>query len=189
MDKVIRRINLAGARGEEARKLLRREWLATNGLGGYASGTISGSVSWRYHGLLISALPAPFGRMAMLNHLTESIHLSDGCVVQFGGGEPREPEESAKTLNHLKEFRLENGLPVWHYEIDGVILEKHVLFLYGQNTVHINYRVLSSQQDVVLELRPSMHFRGHERPVDDKLSEGYELRAEANRYEVRMPDL
>jgi predicted glycogen debranching enzyme len=189
MEKLVRRIDLRNLQGEEARKLLCREWLATNGLGGYASGTISGSVSWRYHGLLISALPAPFGRMAMLNHLTESIHLSDGRVVQFGGGEPREPEESAKTLNHLKEFRLENGLPVWHYEIDGVILEKHVLFLYGQNTVHINYRVLSSQQDVVLELRPSMHFRGHERPVDDKLSEGYELRAEANRYEVRMPDL
>jgi hypothetical protein len=46
-----------------------REWLVTNGLGGYASGTISGVVTRRYHGLLIAALPDPFGRTAMLTHL------------------------------------------------------------------------------------------------------------------------
>ena len=60
MEKLIRRIDLTRARGEDARQLLRREWLATNGLGGYASGTICGSVTWRYHGLLIAALPSPF---------------------------------------------------------------------------------------------------------------------------------
>ena len=54
MDKVIRRIDFTRARGADARELLRRQWLATNGLGGYASGTISGSVTWRYHGLLIA---------------------------------------------------------------------------------------------------------------------------------------
>src|SRR5204863_8215135 len=63
---LVRRIELRQARGEEARQLLRREWLTTNGLGGYASGTISGSVAWRYHGLLIAALQGPFGRMVML---------------------------------------------------------------------------------------------------------------------------
>src|SRR5215475_3337170 len=112
MDNLTRRIDLAHARDEEARKLLRREWLVTNGLGGYASGTISGCVTWRYHGLLISALPAPFGRMAMLNHLAESLRFADGRVVQFGGVEPSEPEEIANPCQHLTEFRLENGLPV-----------------------------------------------------------------------------
>jgi hypothetical protein len=86
MGKLVRRIDLRHANGEEARQLLRREWLTTNGLGGYASGTISGGVSWRYHGLLISALPAPFGRMVMLNHLEESICLADRRLVQIGGG-------------------------------------------------------------------------------------------------------
>lgn len=47
----------------------RREWLVTNGLGGYASGTIAGVVTRRYQGLLIASLPAPLGRMVMLNHL------------------------------------------------------------------------------------------------------------------------
>ena len=189
MDTLIRRIDLRHVSREEARKRLHCEWLTTNGLGGYASGTISGTVSWRYHGLLIAALPAPFGRMAMLNHLAESIHLSDGRTVQFGGAEPRDPEESAKTLNHLTEFRLDNGLPVWHYEIDDIVLEKYVLFLYGQNTVHITYRLLSPQPQLVLELRPSMHFRGHENPVNERLSEGYRLSAEADRYEITLPDV
>src|SRR6267142_873775 len=81
MEKLIRTINLSEARGEDARHLLRREWLVTNGLGGYASGTISGTVTWRYHGLLIAALPAPFGRMVMLNHLTESLRCPGGRVV------------------------------------------------------------------------------------------------------------
>src|SRR5689334_13954080 len=119
MEKRIRKIDLASARGEQARQLLRREWLATNGLGGYASGTISGAVTWRYHGLLIAALPAPFGRVVMLNHLVEAVHLSDGRLVTIGGCESSEPEEADQPTNYLTEFRLENGLPVWRYEIDG----------------------------------------------------------------------
>src|SRR5262245_51017284 len=66
-----RRIDIAQAHADHAREILRREWLITNGLGGYGSGTISGMVSRRYHGLLIAALPAPFGRVVMLNHLAE----------------------------------------------------------------------------------------------------------------------
>jgi predicted glycogen debranching enzyme len=188
MEKLVRRIDLTHSRGEETRGLLRREWLATNGLGGYASGTISGSVTWRYHGLLIAALPAPMGRMVMLNHLAEYIRLADGRVVQIGGVEPSEPEEFARISRYLTEFRLENGLPIWHYEVEGVVIEKHVLFLYGQNTVHINYHLLSAQQDVLLELRPSIHFRGHEHSVDEKLSPAYQVRAEADHYEVILPE-
>src|SRR5204863_69978 len=52
-------------------KLLTREWLVTNGLGGYATGTIGGAVTRRYHGLLIAALPAPPGRQVRLNHPSE----------------------------------------------------------------------------------------------------------------------
>src|SRR5579862_6605150 len=65
--------------------LLDREWLVTNGLGGYASGTIGGVASRRYHGLLIAALPAPFGRQMMFNHLTELLRLPDGTTVLLGG--------------------------------------------------------------------------------------------------------
>jgi len=58
--------------------LLTREWLVTNGIGGYASGTISGNITRRFHGLLIASLPAPLGRTMMLNHVAELARLDDG---------------------------------------------------------------------------------------------------------------
>src|SRR5437870_5166461 len=73
MEKIIRRIDLKAVRGDDARQLPGQEWLVTNGLGGYASSTIAGAVTWRYHGLLIAALPAPLGRVVMLNHLAEHL--------------------------------------------------------------------------------------------------------------------
>src|SRR5688572_8008357 len=111
-NKLVRRINLAGTNEQDARDLLRREWLLTNGLGGYASGTISGSVSRRYHGLLIAALPAPLGRVVMFNHLAEFLLLPDGRKVQIGGEEPGNAGDQ-KAEHFITEFRLENGLPIW----------------------------------------------------------------------------
>jgi len=184
MDTLIRRIDLTRARGEDARQLLRREWLATNGLGGYASGTICGSVTWRYHGLLIAALPTPFGRMVMLNHLAEYIRFPDGRLVEIGGEERSQPQEAEYIGHFITEFRLENHLPVWRYEVEGIVLEKHVLFLYGQNTVHISYRLLSKHQDVSLQLRPSMHFRGHDQAVNDSAHAAYQFSVTGDQYEV-----
>jgi predicted glycogen debranching enzyme len=188
MEKLIRKIDLTRARGEDASQLLRREWLATNGLGGYASGTICGSVTWRYHGLLIAALPAPFGRMVMLNHLAEYIRFADGRVVEIGGEERSQPQEAEHIGHFITEFRLENHLPVWRYEVEGIVLEKHVLFLYGQNTVHISYRLLSNQEDMCLELRPSMHFRGHDNAVNDKAHDSYRFSVTGEQYEVMTSD-
>jgi predicted glycogen debranching enzyme len=184
MEKLIRKIDLKQAQGDDARRLLRREWLVTNGLGGYASGTISGVVTWRYHGLLIAALPAPLGRVVMLNHLAEHLWLPDGRRIQIGGEESGQPEENRQCGHFITEFRLENQMPIWRYEVDGVVLEKFLVLLHGQNTVHINYRLLSNQDTVKLELLPSMHFRGHEHSVSEPLGPEYVLRTESNQYEV-----
>src|SRR5678816_2413493 len=73
--------------GSDPVLLLTREWLVTNGLGGYASTSISGACTRRYHGLLVSALPAPLGRMVMLSHFGEEIVLPDESVVDFGSEE------------------------------------------------------------------------------------------------------
>src|SRR4051812_12091952 len=103
-------------------QLLRREWLVTNGLGGYASATISGAVTWKYHGLLIAALPSPIGRTLMLNHIEESIYLPNLKLIQFGGAEPSHPGEQ-KAPNYLTEFRLENLMPFWRYDVDEYLIE------------------------------------------------------------------
>src|SRR5262245_55372362 len=63
------------------------EWLVTNGLGGYAFGTASGLITRGYHGYLISSLPAPLGRMMMLNDVIEQVRLPDGTILQLGGEE------------------------------------------------------------------------------------------------------
>jgi glycogen debranching enzyme len=67
--------------------LLSREWIVTNGLGGYASGTVSGAITRRYHGLLTAALPAPLGRMVMWSHVSEVLRFGDSDVVSLGAEE------------------------------------------------------------------------------------------------------
>src|SRR5437762_2141665 len=186
MDNLIRRIDLAHARDEQARQLLRREWLVTNGLGGYASGTISGTVTWRYHGLLIAALPTPFGRMVMLNHLAEFLNFPDGRTIQIGGEEPSRPEDPLSNGHYVAEFRVENHLPIWRFELDDIAIEKRVLLLHGQNTVHVTYRLLSKQEYIRLQLRPSMHFRPHEYAVNEPLGDGYRLSMLGDRYEISL---
>ena len=61
-----------------------REWLVTNGLGGFASGTVAGVITRRYHGLLIAALPAPLGRIVMLSHVAEQLRWPDGKRAEIG---------------------------------------------------------------------------------------------------------
>src|SRR3954452_11725487 len=86
--------------------LLSREWLATNALGGYASGTIAGVPTRRYHGLLIAALPAPLGRTVMLGQVTELIRLRSGKVIRFGGEEFAGGRLDLHGAEHMVAFRL-----------------------------------------------------------------------------------
>jgi predicted glycogen debranching enzyme len=139
--------------------LLDREWLVTNGLGGYASGTVSGAVTRRYHGLLIAALPAPLGRVVMWNHVSEFLRFSDDDVVSLGAEERAGGLLDLKGADYLTEFRLEDGLPVWTYRVREVVVEKRVLLPHLQNTVHLSYQVISGAKTPRLELRPAFHFR------------------------------
>src|SRR5215510_11347643 len=100
----------------------RREWLVTNGLGGYASGTVAGVVTRRYHGLLVAALPAPFGRFVMLNHLLERVRFPDRRVLWLSDEDEVAGPNAADRTDHLVEFRLELGLPVWRYAMGGAVI-------------------------------------------------------------------
>jgi glycogen debranching enzyme len=146
---------------QAAAELAQREWLVSNGLGGYASGTVSGVPTRRFHGLLVAALPAPLGRTMMLNHLTEELRLGDGSYVFVGPEEALFQGVRGLGVDHLKEFRLELGLPVWTYEVDGIAFERRILMPHRQNTVHVGYRLLAGSS-AHLRLRPAMHFRPHE---------------------------
>src|ERR1700733_10109324 len=115
MNTTSRRLHCPSA---DASSYVTREWLVANGLGGYASGTVSGIVTRRYHGLLVSALPAPTGRMVMLSHLDAQIRLPSGRVLALAPDRPAAGgnRDSRPAVMTLVEFRLELGLPTWRYE-------------------------------------------------------------------------
>jgi predicted glycogen debranching enzyme len=162
----------------------RREWLVTNGLGGYASGTVAGMLTRRYHGMLVASLPAPLGRMVLLNHILERVRLPGRGVIWLGDQDEVAGPNAADQTEHLAEFRLELGLPVWIYRVDGFTIEKRVLMPYGQNTVHITYRVLEGEGTIRFNLRPSVHYRGYEASVDQATPQVYTIAATGQRYEL-----
>jgi predicted glycogen debranching enzyme len=146
--------------------LLHHEWLATNGLGGYASGTVGGVMTRKYHGYLIAALPAPLGRLVMLQNLSTTVRLADGREVRLSGEERANGQLDVPGERHLTDFRLELGLPVWEYEVEGVRLSKRLVLPQGQNTVQVSYRALAAPDGrCTLVLRPFVHIRSYEAPV------------------------
>ncbi|XXZ30084.1 amylo-alpha-1,6-glucosidase [Sorangium sp. So ce321] len=165
---------------------LTREWLVTNGLGGYASGTISGAVTRRFHGLLISALPAPLGRTMMLSDLSARVLTPDGKGYQMGGQEPWHDDSSAEVID-LAEFRLEAGLPVWLYKGAGMVFERRLLLPHGQNTVHVTYTLLEGAGPVQIVLQPWVNFRPHEGALDRPVAGPYALTVVEDRYELASP--
>ncbi len=165
-------------------RLLSREWLVTNGLGGYASGTVSGAITRRYHGLLTAALPAPFGRVVMWSHVLERLRFSDEDMISLGAEERAGGQLDLQGADYLKEFRLEEGLPVWIFEVRRLTIEKRLLMPHRQNTVHVSYRVAGEGARPRLELRPAFNFRHYESPVGQLPDAPYEIRMAAGRYEI-----
>ena len=163
-----------------------REWLVTNGLGGYASGTVSGVITRRYHGFLIAALPAPLGRMVMLSHLAEQVRFADGRRFELGGREQSPGNETRVGSGYLTEFRLETGLPVWRFDVEGVVIERRLFLPHRQNTTIIVYTLESGAQRIELALRPSVNFRAQELPVSEPLASPYEFRAVGSNYEITL---
>ena len=161
---ISRPVRIGWRRGDAGEALISREWLLTNGLGGYACGTVGGVLTRRYHSLLCAALPAPAGRTTFLNQLGETLHLADGTVIALGGFEPGNGQLLLPEA--LVEFRLDNGRPVWRFEQAGVTLEKRIVLTHHQNTTRIAYRLLEGSAPATLVLEPAVDFRGHDDRVD-----------------------
>jgi predicted glycogen debranching enzyme len=164
-------LRLTADERRDLQALVEHEWLVTNGIGGYSSSTVAGIVSRRYHGLLVAALPNPFGRTVMLNALLER--------VEEAGGKGRrvllslEPGEQASApVAELTEFRLDGGIPVWRYALANTTIEKRVFMPHRQNTVIVLYQA-SGAEPVTLYLTPAVHFRRYEAQVSEPLHAHY----------------
>ncbi|MBD0370079.1 MAG: glycogen debranching enzyme family protein [Pyrinomonadaceae bacterium] len=184
MTETVRKISFTEEDAHRPEELLRREWLVTNGLGGFASSSVAGVATRRYHGMLISALPTPLGRSIMLNHLVEWVRLADGQHFLIGGQERASGTLELPGAVHLVEFRLEEGLPVWRYELSGSVLEKRILMPHMQNSVYVNYRLVEGEQSVRLKLRPSVQFRPLEGAVNKPIKKPYSVTSIEDRLEV-----
>jgi predicted glycogen debranching enzyme len=170
-EQLLRTLPWAGPEEPDWAPLVEREWLVTNGLGGYASGTVSCATTRRYHGLLIAAEPPPLGRILTLVDINETVVFPDGHQVRLGGEERPEKLE-LHGARYLKEFRLEWGLPSWLYDIEGVTLERRLAVIWGTNMTVLQYR-LPNGGEVSLDLRPVVRFRSHDLQVDAPLETGY----------------
>ncbi|HEY3936525.1 MAG TPA: amylo-alpha-1,6-glucosidase [Bryobacteraceae bacterium] len=178
---------------EEIRVLTETEWLVTNGLGGYSSGTIGGTLTRVFHGFLIAALPSPLGRTMMLNDIREEIVFPDDRKVELKGLLKEDDDERGKARN-LVRFRLESGLPIWTYRLEGLTIEKRLTMPHRQNTVYISYHVPAESASVKLHLRPAVNMREHEAPVNTPIApytfmvrdDHYELKAENQIPPLRM---
>jgi predicted glycogen debranching enzyme len=157
MENLVRAISISEEYSQDPELLLNQEWLVGNGLGGYASGTVSGVNTRRYHGLLIAALPSPLERAVMLNILMENLIFPDGEKVVLTGEERTSCALQMHGNCFLTEFRLEKGLPVWRYKISlpELISEKRLFMRYqakhGANFLENYFRDIP----VKLELHPA----------------------------------
>ncbi|HEU5116717.1 MAG TPA: glycogen debranching enzyme N-terminal domain-containing protein, partial [Isosphaeraceae bacterium] len=168
----IRRLSRPARMDEGVTRALSREWLVTNGLGGYASGTLPNVPTRRYHGLLVAARPAPEGRVLVLNHLQERFETGDGSSVDFGSLERvGQPQITPFVGDALSEFRLEAGLPVWRFSLGGCTLERRVVLVHGRNVSHVLYQVVEGSTPVRVFLRPFWNIRPHDAPVNTPIDE------------------
>ena len=153
-------INLDKTICRDLEAALSREWLETNGLGGFACGTVAGANTRRYHGLLTAALNPPGGRMLLLSKMEETLVLGEKRI-DLSTNE-YEGAVHPEGYLYLSSFRLD-PFPVFTYEAEGVKLEKSVFMPIGGNTVQIEYRLLASPagSNPQLELRPLIAFRDY----------------------------
>ena len=136
---------------------IEREWLLTNGIGGFASSTIIGGNSRRYHGLLVAALNPPVQRHLILSQLHETLSIggSEYALHSFSTG-----GYVNKGYLYQQSFEQE-PLPTYIYNIGDVIVEKTVSLVYGENTAVIMYRLRTGTEGVMMKLTPLVNFRDY----------------------------
>jgi predicted glycogen debranching enzyme len=144
----------------------KREWLVTNGIGGFAGGTLANVLSRRYHGLLVAALQPPLGRTLLLAKLDETVEY-DGIYPDSGRLTPlylnRWEDGTVEGNGHhyLNRFHLEGTTPVWTYAIANALLEKRIWMQPGANTTYIQYHLIRATGPMGLTIKALGNYRDY----------------------------
>jgi glycogen debranching enzyme len=146
-----------------------REWLVTNGLGSYASTSVSGALTRSYHGLLVAAIAPPGERLLLLSHLDETVEQEgikrldlSANLWQQGGAAP----DAARSISR---FELVAGHPRWLFAAADLLMERLIWMEQGANTTFVRYRLLEATSPVLLRIRALVNqrsFHGGDLPAD-----------------------
>ena len=137
-----------------------REWLVTNGIGGYASGSIAGLLTRRYHGLLIAALQPPVARTLLLAKLDEIVNYNGQFYDLYTNRWADGTVEPQGYLN-IESFHLEGTTPVWNFAFADALLEKRIWMQQGENTTFIRYCYKRGSQPLTLSLKALVNYRDY----------------------------
>lgn len=135
-----------------------REWLVTNGLGGFGSGTVGGQLTRRYHGLLIAALRPPLGRTLLVPKFEEIVEY-DGRPYSLATNRWRSGVIEPQGYRQIEEFHLEGMSPVWTYACADVLLSKKIWMEQGANTTYVLYRLERASEPATLSIKALVNYR------------------------------
>ena len=159
-----------------------REWLVTNGIGGYASGTVAGLLTRRYHGLLVAALQPPLGRTLLVNKLDETATY-DGRDYPLFANRWTDGQVKPRGFHYLARFRLEGTTPVWTYACADALLEKRVWMQPGGNTTYVRYDLRRGSRPMALSVKALANYRDHH---GNTHAGGWRMRVEAVPHGLRV---
>ncbi|PZD75013.1 hypothetical protein C1752_00287 [Acaryochloris thomasi RCC1774] len=138
----------------------KREWLITNGMGGYGAGTVAGLLTRRYHGLLVAALKPPLERTLLLTKLDESVDYQ-GKVYELATNRWADGTVAPQGYQNIEQFQLEGSIPLWKYACGEALLEKRVWMQPGANTTYIHYCLKRASAPLTLTIKAFVNTRDH----------------------------
>jgi predicted glycogen debranching enzyme len=135
-----------------------REWIVTNGIGGFASGTVAGCETRRYHGLLMAALHPPVGRNQLVTGLDEIVRYA-GAEYSLATHQWAGAVVDPKGFLNIESFRLDGMTPVWTYALADALLEKRVWMRHSENTTYVEYTMVRGSGSIDLDLKALVNYR------------------------------
>ena len=144
-----------------------REWLVTNGLGSYASGTVAGLLTRGYHGLLVVALKPPLGRTLLLAKLDETAQYI-GQLYPLGANRWANGTIDPHGYDNIERFYLEGTIPVWNFALGDALLEKRIWMQPGANTTYVRYYLRRATSPLTLSIKAYVNYRDFHRRTQGK---------------------
>ena len=136
----------------------KREWLVTNGIGGYASGTVAATATRRYHGLLMAALQPPGGRTLLVSGLDENVRYLNS-TFSLSTNRWASGFISPSGFLQIDSFHIEGTKPVWRFALADAIVEKRVWMAQGANTTYVQYTLVRASESIDLDLKVLVTYR------------------------------